>query len=1641
MGFRSLPFVALFAVGACGTQDVPVQVISAPLASGCGCSAGAWTFVDAGNNSGHTLTSGQSLCIDSGTYTANLAIGSGALVCVDTDAALTVTTINSGGRLVVYGVAGTVQSPVGFTFAAGASIDNFGVTQLGSVNFNGSAAITNYKGAELNFRSSFALRGSGSSLVNDGIFRAIANFDSESGTTFVNNGYGYISGHLAFDGESDNRGLLEITTRVNVNANATFRNTCTLLSHGSYNVNGNYDNDGLAFVYADSSNLEFNVTSPGIVTQGPQGQVILTSSDAATYQANLRVDGKLQGEGSYYVEDNTVCQGSGSAIGTAEAPIDFYDASPPQAPQLFDIQTGTVEHVLRPAAPTLPSLADVRLGSIGSDCRTIQTCTDTVPAGQIDDGCDGDLPVCISLGQVNVCVECAEDPDCDPGYVCNTAVRRCQPGPGPAAANDNTTVAEGSSVSFPASQLATNDTRVDPTTVRLPGGVTSVTTANGTVTLIEGTLTYTPKANPAASDSFTYEVCGLGPNVATCVTATVAVAINRSPDLAPQTRLVAVGTTSVVIDLNPGYSDPDQHAAASYSPTSTQAGTTGIVAGVLTYTPSQPNQPGSRAISVQVCDVGTPSACGTGTVTILFNDPPVLNTVSLQLPRGGTSDVTVMSLVQSLGLVSGDDPSDGDSDGIGTVQVLSGPCVLNGADVSPSAAVASGTIRATAPAALGSATCTVQICEELPPASPAVCSTTTIVINVVTAPPEPVDDTALVAEDGSVLVNVLANDSDPDGDALTVGPTLGTPGHGTVVVEGTQVRYTPTANYNGPDSFTYQACDPSGACTTATVLITVAPDNDPPVALDDVATTPYETPVVIDVVKNDSDPDGDVLTIATVADPPHGSATIVNGKVSYTPDAGYAGADTFTYTVRDPSGATATATVRVTVGPRGNQPPDANDDTATVPEDGRVEIPVLANDTDPNDEPLVIATVSNPPHGTATIDDGAIVYVPDAGYEGPDTFTYSACDPHNACATATVTVTVTHVNHPPIAVADEATTPAGSPVTIDVRMNDSDPDADVLTISSATDPAHGTTAIVAGQVVYTPDADFSGTDTFSYTIRDPAGLTATATVTVVVVPQPNGPPVANNDIATVPGDGEVSIPVLANDTDPDNDPLTIGSVSDPTHGTTTIDGDVISYVPDPGYVGTDTFTYSACDQDAACATATVTVTVTPVAPPNAPPVAVDDTASTFANEPVTIDVLGNDSDPDDDILTIVTVTDPAHGTTTILDGQVVYTPDAGYLGPDTFTYTVQDPSGASDTATVTVIVTPRDDIPPTASDDVTAVDEDGSVSIPVLDNDTDPDGDPLTIASVTQPEHGTTTIVDGEIVYVPDPNYNGDDTFTYVACNAANLCDTATVTVSVTPVNDTPIAVDDGVSTEEDQQVVSDVLANDSDPDGDPLTVVAVTDPEHGTVKIEDGHIVFVPDLDFSGTTTFTYTIQDPSGATSTATVTVTVVSDPDDDDDGLSDEQELALGTDKDDQDSDDDGILDGDEVASGTDPLNPDTDGDGILDGTEIGMDEAISDDTDPAVFVPDLDPSTTTDPLDPDTDHGGIRDGVEDADHNGRVDPGETDPNIEDDDLSEPPLDLTGLSAQGSGGCTGGASSAWALLGGLAIAFAVTPRSRRV
>jgi hypothetical protein len=765
------------------------------------------------------------------------------------------------------------------------------------------------------------------------------------------------------------------------------------------------------------------------------------------------------------------------------------------------------------------------------------------------------------------------------------------------------------------------------------------------------------------------------------------------------------------------------------------------------------------------------------------------------------------------------------------------------------------------------------------------CDTATVSITVAAnQPPTAVNDTATTNEDTPVTIDVLANDADTDDglDTSSVSVT-GAAAHGTANAspDGT-IDYTPDPDYNGADSFTYQVCDVGGLCDTATVAVTVNAVNDPPVASDDTGLVNEDASTTIDVVANDTDPDNalDPSSVSVTSGPSHGAASEnPDGTIDYTPDPDYDGLDSFDYQVCDIGGLCDTATVTITVSAV-NDAPVAADDGATTTVDQPVDIDVVTNDTDVDGDTLSVTGVTQGAHGGVTINpDGTVRYTPDPGSSGSDSFTYTVCDPSAACDTATVDVTITNTNLPPTANDDTAAGAWGVPIAIDELANDSDADGtlDPTTVSVTGNPGHGTVTLQPdGSFSYVADDGYVGADSFDYQVCDDGSPLLCDTATVSITVSANLGPDAQDDTATLTEDTSTTIDVLANDSDPEAGALTVTVAGPAGHGTVTINGaGTIDYTLDPDYDGPDSFTYTVCDPSDNCSMATVTVTVTAV---NDAPVANDDSTTVQAGHASPVAVLANDSDPDGtlDPASVVVLSAPSHGSTTVkTTGTIRYAADAGYDGPDTFTYQVCDDQGACATATVHIDVwkaTPNR--APIAAHDAVSTPEDTPVGIDVRNNDSDPDGDALTISSFGQSRHGTVARKNGNLEFSPDHNWHGTTTFRYVVCDPSGACDDATVTVVVTSTVDAPLARDDAVTVDSGDSIVILVKANDENIDGHALRVSLTSFPAHGTVVLNaGGTIEYRANAGYEGPDTFRYKVCDQDGDCSPATVHVQVLA------------------------------------------------------------------------------------------------------------------------------------------------------------------------
>lgn len=588
--------------------------------------------------------------------------------------------------------------------------------------------------------------------------------------------------------------------------------------------------------------------------------------------------------------------------------------------------------------------------------------------------------------------------------------------------------------------------------------------------------------------------------------------------------------------------------------------------------------------------------------------------------------------------------------------------------------------------------------------------------------------------------------------------------------------------------------------------------NHIPNPADDTATTTPDTPVAVNVLGNDTDTDGDTLTVTGVGTPAHGGAVDNgDGTVTYTPDAGYCGDDSFSYTVSD-----GTASVSATVTIAMNCPPVAANDDATTAEDTPVEISVLGNDTDPDGDTLTVTGVAEPVRGTATHTASTVTYTPDPDVCGPpdDTFTYTISDGHGHTVSGAITIAVSCGNDGPSAVADASATPEGTPVVVPVLDNDSDVDGDALSVSAVGTPSHGAATTNGATVTYTPTDDYCGPDSFTYTASDGA-LTDTGTVTISVTCVADSPK-ALDDVASTAEDGSVSVNVLGNDTDPDGDTLTVDSVTDPEHGTATVNGfGGVDYQPDPDYCGNDAFSYVASD-GSLTDTATVEVSVSCV---NDPPVAVDDAAGTPEDTVVHVHVRTNDTDVDGDNLTVVSATDPAHGTATVENGAVAYTPDPDFCGSDSFDYTVRDPSGTTDVGTVSVTVTCVNDPPQihSVADRVTPWGDPVTTTLGVSDVD---DSDTHTFSLVNGPV-GASVSAAGEFAWTPTASQVGVHTVTVKVTDSGGATSQTSFTVTVKKRSVTVVYTGASTGQYSDPAVVSAKVTDTAT--GDPVSGLTVS--------------------------------------------------------------------------------------------------------------------------------------------------------------------------------------------------------------------------
>ena len=931
------------------------------------------------------------------------------------------------------------------------------------------------------------------------------------------------------------------------------------------------------------------------------------------------------------------------------------------------------------------------------------------------------------------------------------------------------------------------------------------------------------------------------------------------------------GDEGTTITFTAAGSDVDRPAnTLTYGITGAPAGAAiNPTTGVFTWTPTEAQGPGIYNLMLNVDD-GAGANAGIGFVVTVGE----VNAAPHVFSPGDQTNAENESVAV---FVPADDAGDIPANAV----TWSATGLPTGLSISPTSGQITGTIGFDA-AAGSPHTVTVTVTDNGVPPRAASATFLWSVTNTNRAPTA-TDDTALTSEDVPLGINVVGNDTDPDGSALVI--TSAANGlHGTVTFAGGVATYTPDPNWNGTDGFDYAVTDPAGATSTASVVVTVQPMPDAPVLS---AAGPW---TVVELTTGSfpvtaTDPDAGETLVFSLNGAPFGVAIdAAAGTITWRPTEGQGPSiRSFDVVVTDTTGRTDQMTVQITVTEAPRPPVLAPIADVTASELTAVSFTAAATDPDIPVSAVTYRLAGRPSGAVIDATSGAFFWTPTEA-QGPGSFTFDvvATDSSGLEDRESVTITVTETNVAPVLdpIARQ-TVDEGTALTFTAIATDRDRPADTLTFALIDPPFGASIDPNTGVFAWTPtEAQGPRTHRFSITVSDnglvgPSATNASATRTVTIeVNETNQPPVVE-----YPGNQETSVgtpePLSMVGSDPDVPANTLtwaanGLPPGMSIGTTS---GVIAGTPLPTSVGTHRATVTLTDEHGASDSTSFDWIISDP-PPGAPDVEDDEYRVEFGGilEPAE-GVLDNDRDPDGGQLEATVYAEPRKGELELdLDGSFVYRHNAGSSGTDTFIYEAIDEDGNRNWADVTITII---NDPPEVIPDEVDVEEDGHADFDPIANDRDPEGYDLTIVEWTQPRNGgitTPTTDKNTIRYKPDPDYHGLDKLTYTVEDAGGLRTTATVTITVTPVNDAPVGGDDAFIVEDYQPMELSVLANDTDVDGDPLRIARVSAAELGTVTILDHRsLSYDPTSGKTGVDTITYTVIDGNGGTTDVKATILI--------------------------------------------------------------------------------------------------------------------------------------------------------------------------
>ena len=639
--------------------------------------------------------------------------------------------------------------------------------------------------------------------------------------------------------------------------------------------------------------------------------------------------------------------------------------------------------------------------------------------------------------------------------------------------------------------------------------------------------------------------------------------------------------------------------------------------------------------------------------------------------------------------------------------------------------------------------------------------------------------------------------------------------------------------------------------------VTVSENNQAPVLVTVTTQSVVEgVNLVVDLVASDADLPANTLRYRLIQGPTGLKLNSITGRVEWTPTTTQ-GPATYDVTVEaydngDPV-LSVSQTFQVVVIDSNRAPVASNQELQGTEE---VNLPITLQASDADGDTVTYTVVTPPQLGVLTGKAPNLTYIPKANANGRDQFTFVAKDRTLESEPATVVIQLAPINDAPVASGQQVSVVEDSPTPIVLTASDVDGDSLTYTIVAA--PSLGTLSGAAPNLIYTPKRDATGADQFTYRVNDGKVDSGFATVYITIAPV-NDAPVAQAQEVAATEDTAVSITLRGNDTE--GDALTYKVVSGPKLGVLSGIAPNLVYTPNANANGTDQFTFRVKDGVLESGEATVNITIAAV---NDAPLAGGLAVQTTEDTAVSLVLAA--SDVDGDVLNYTVVSGPKLGVLSGTAPNLVYTPNANANGTDQFTFKVKDGILESTEATVRITIAPVNDAPVAQAQEVAAT-EDTAVSITLRGNDTE--GDALTYKVVSGPKLGVLSGIAPNLVYTPNANANGTDQFTFRVKDGVLESGEATVNITIAAVNDAPLAGGLAVQTTEDT-AVSLVLAA-SDVDGDVLNYTVVSGPKLGVLSGTAPNLVYTPNANANGTDQFTFKVKDGILESTEATVRITI--------------------------------------------------------------------------------------------------------------------------------------------------------------------------